>query len=58
MESVGRTDLPTGNSSKIISSINERLFVLDDDVKVFPGHGPSTSIGYEKRNNPYSDGLN
>ena len=58
MESVGRTDLPTGNSSKIISSINEKLFVLDDDVRVFPGHGPSTSIGYEKRNNPYADGLN
>ena len=58
MESVGRTDLPTGNSSSLIKSINEKLFVLGDEVKAFPGHGPSTLIGYEKRNNPYSDGLN
>lgn len=53
MESVGRTDLPTGNEGRLLDSIQKKLMNLDDDIKVFPGHGPSTSIGYEKRNNMF-----
>lgn len=53
MESVGRTDLPTGNEGKLLASIQNKLVDLDDNIKVFPGHGPSTSIGYEKENNMY-----
>lgn len=52
-ESVGRTDLPTGSMSEIVRSIKERLFVLPDDVKVYPGHMGATTIGYEKENNPF-----
>lgn len=51
--SIGRTDLPGGNHETLLKSIREKLFVLDDDVKVYSGHGPSTTIGYEKRNNPF-----
>lgn len=51
--SVGRCDLPTGSMSTLIRSIRERLFVLDDDVEALPGHGPSTTIGYEKKYNPF-----
>lgn len=52
-ESVGRTDFPTGSQSAIVRSIKEKLFVLPDDVKVYPGHGDVTSIGAEKQYNPY-----
>ena len=52
-ESVGRSDFPTGDSSTLIGSIQERLFVLPDDTRVYPGHGGSTTIGHEKRYNPY-----
>ena len=51
--SVGRTDLPTGSMSTLIQSIKEKLFKLDDDVEVLPGHGPATTIGYEKMYNPF-----
>lgn len=51
--SIGRTDLPMGDHATLISSIKEKLFLLPDDVKVFPGHGPSTSIGQERRTNPF-----
>ena len=51
--SIGRTDLPTGNYNTLISSITEKLMVLPDDVEVFPGHGPSTTIGFEKEYNPF-----
>lgn len=51
--SVGRTDLPGGRQNDLLHSIHHVLFKLDDDVKVFPGHGPRTTIGYEKENNPY-----
>jgi glyoxylase-like metal-dependent hydrolase (beta-lactamase superfamily II) len=51
--SIGRTDLPTGNFDVLMESIREKLFTLDDDTVVYPGHGPETTIGYEKVNNPY-----
>ena len=49
--SVGRTDLFGGNFSKLSDSIKNKLFKLDSDIKVFPGHGPMTTIGYEKKYN-------
>lgn len=52
-ESVGRTDLPTGSMSALVRSVREKLFLLPDDTKVFPGHGERTSIGYEKEYNPF-----
>ena len=51
--SVGRADLWGGNGRLLVSSIRERLFVLDDDLPVFPGHGADTRIGIEKRTNPF-----
>jgi len=51
--SVGRTDLPGGNFETLIKSIHSQLFTLPDAMLVYPGHGPHTSIGEEKRNNPY-----
>lgn len=51
---VGRWDFPTGNGREEINSIKEKLYVLSDDIKVYPGHGPSTTIGEEKRENPYT----
>lgn len=51
--SIGRTDLPGGNFDQLISNIREKLFTLPDEVRVFPGHGPSTSIGFEKQHNPF-----
>ncbi|KGG81508.1 beta-lactamase [Caloranaerobacter azorensis H53214] len=51
--SIGRTDLPGGSHDSIIKSIKERLLIYDDDVKIFPGHGPATTIGIEKITNPF-----
>lgn len=51
--SVGRTDLPGGSHEQLIESIKSKLMVLDDGTFVYPGHGPSTTIGREKRNNPF-----
>jgi hydroxyacylglutathione hydrolase len=51
--SVGRTDLPKGNFDLLIQGIQEKLMVLDENVKVYCGHGEETTIGQEKRNNPY-----
>lgn len=52
-ESVGRTDFPTGSMGTLVRSIREKLFVLPDDTKVYPGHGESTTIGHEKEYNPF-----
>lgn len=52
-ESVGRTDLPTGSGGQLRRSIQDRLFVLPDDTKVYPGHGDATTIRYEKAYNPF-----
>lgn len=51
--SVGRSDFPTGSASTLIRSIEEQLFVLPEDTKVYPGHGEATTIGTEKRTNPF-----
>ncbi len=51
--SIGRTDLPGGNHQQLLNSIREKLFVLPDSVEVYPGHGQSTTIGFEKQNNPF-----
>ena len=51
--SIGRTDLPGGSFKTLIRSISERLLSLDDDVRVYPGHGPWTTIGQERRFNPF-----
>lgn len=51
--SIGRTDLPGGNHQVLIRSIHEKLFTLPDAVTVYPGHGPETTIGFEKKTNPF-----
>lgn len=55
MNSIGRTDLPTGNINMLIDSIKNKLFMLNNDIIVMPGHGEKTTIGYEKENNIYID---
>ncbi|MEM0444484.1 MAG: MBL fold metallo-hydrolase [Nitrososphaerota archaeon] len=54
--SIGRTDIPLGDSQRIIESIRKRLYTLPDDVVVYPGHGWQTTIGTEKRSNPFVRG--
>lgn len=52
-DSIGRTDLPTGDFNLLKQSIHDKLFILSDDYTAYPGHGPETTIGYEKENNPF-----
>ncbi len=52
-ESIGRTDLWGGNYETLLNSIHEKLFLLPDDVIIYPGHGEPSTIGYEKQNNPF-----
>lgn len=56
-DSIGRTDLPGGNTRKILSSIKTRLLPLPENTVVIPGHGPSTTIGREKEHNPFLQNL-
>ena len=55
-ESIGRTDLPGGNHEDLLRNIQDKVYVLPEDVEVFPGHGPSTTIGHEKKHNPFVRG--
>lgn len=52
-DSIGRTDLPGGNHEHLLNSISTQLFVLPDETIVYPGHGGPTTIGYEKKHNPF-----
>ncbi len=52
-ESIGRIDLPGGSYEKISRSIKEKMLILDDNTRLLPGHGPESTIGYERKNNPY-----
>ena len=52
-EGVGRTDLPGGDFDQLKQSVVERLFTLPPETRVLPGHGPTTTIGWERENNPY-----
>jgi hydroxyacylglutathione hydrolase len=51
--SIGRYDLPGGNQAQLLKNIEEKLFILPDTCTVYPGHGPETTIGYEKQHNPF-----
>lgn len=56
-ESIGRTDLPGGDQELLIKNIQTKIFTLPDDVVVYAGHGVTTTIGYEKKNNPFVNAL-
>ncbi|GAV21734.1 MBL fold metallo-hydrolase [Carboxydothermus pertinax] len=51
--SVGRVDFPGGSWEKLLKSIREKIFTLPDSIRVLPGHGPETTVGYEKKHNPF-----
>jgi glyoxylase-like metal-dependent hydrolase (beta-lactamase superfamily II) len=55
--SIGRTDLPGGDSQTLLASIREQLLTLPDETVVYPGHGPATTIGEEKQSNPFLQGT-
>ncbi|WP_036601624.1 MBL fold metallo-hydrolase [Olivibacter sitiensis] len=54
--SIGRTDLPGGNHQQLLENISKKLYVLPEDTVVYPGHGPETTIGFEKQHNPFVRG--
>lgn len=54
--SIGRTDLPGGDHQTLLNSIKNRIYTLPEDVEVYPGHGPTTTIGFEKNTNPFVRG--
>jgi glyoxylase-like metal-dependent hydrolase (beta-lactamase superfamily II) len=51
--SIGRTDLPTGSNEDMQKTLSKKVLTLNDEIRVLPGHGPETKIGYERKNNPY-----
>ena len=51
--SIGRTDLPGGDTAQLMQSMRSKIMPLDDDIRVLPGHGPETTIGFERRSNPF-----
>jgi glyoxylase-like metal-dependent hydrolase (beta-lactamase superfamily II) len=51
--SIGRTDLPGGDYDSLVSSIRQKLLILDPEIRVYPGHGPDTTIGIENQSNPF-----
>ncbi|WP_432358609.1 MBL fold metallo-hydrolase [Sporosarcina sp. UB5] len=55
--SIGRTDLPGGDTATLLQSIHDKLLSLDDDFLIYPGHGPSTTPGEEKYSNPFLNGF-
>jgi len=52
-QSIGRTDFPGGNQQQLLSSIKQKLLILDDDYRFIPGHGPESTIGEERQSNPF-----
>lgn len=56
LRSIGRHDLPTGDGSTLLNSIKTRIYTLDDEIEVYPGHGGKTSVGYEKNFNMFVKG--
>ncbi len=56
--SIGRTDLPGGSFDKLIASIQKKILTLPDDIVCLPGHGPATTVGAERNNNPFLIGKN
>lgn len=55
-QGLGRTDIPYASERDLLNSIQKKLFTLQDEVVIYPGHGPSSTIGEEKRNNPFING--
>jgi glyoxylase-like metal-dependent hydrolase (beta-lactamase superfamily II) len=55
--SVGRTDFPGGDWETLVKSIKEQVFTLPDDTRLLSGHGPETTVGEEKRSNPFVGGV-
>lgn len=53
LQSIGRCDLPGGNQAALLASLNKRILALPDNVRVLPGHGPETTVGHERKFNPY-----
>ena len=56
-DSIGRTDLPGGNTRQILRSIHDKIMILPDEAVVIPGHGPNTTVGRERARNPFLQGL-
>ena len=54
--SIGRTDLPGGNSRQLLESIRTQVLTLPDSTRLYPGHGPETTVGFERKHNPFLSG--
>lgn len=55
--SIGRTDFPGGDHHKLIQGVREKIFPIGDDLRVYPGHGPASTIGQERMRNPFFTGI-